>query len=158
MSIRTTNFLLHPYVIITSRVGVLRVTYKRDFGLDLLTPYTFTSRDYRQLQRYRYSTYFTVHRLIRTEDSQSSLAVSWQRIYQSHCNFKSHDVFFSQFNSFLAIILQLPTPFNSKLISRQAGVSNSTRLLRFYSTTNVLWDRKTDRERERERERERNGW
>jgi hypothetical protein len=38
------------------------------FGrLDLLTPYTITTRDYRQLQRYRYSsTYFPVHRYRRT--------------------------------------------------------------------------------------------
>jgi hypothetical protein len=38
----------------------------------------------------------------------------------------THEVFFAPPNSFLAIILQLPTQFNSsaaKLISRQAGVS-----------------------------------
>jgi hypothetical protein len=37
-------------------------------------------------------------------DSQSSLVVSWQRIY----NRITHKVLFSQSNSFLAIVLQLP--------------------------------------------------
>jgi hypothetical protein len=58
--------------------------------------------------------------------SQSSLVVSWQRIYNSLSLQITHVVFFSQLNSFLAIILQLPTQFNSsapKLIYWQAGVS-----------------------------------
>jgi hypothetical protein len=38
-------------------------------------------------------------------NSQSSLVVSWQRIIQI-----THEVFFSQLNSFIALILQLPIP------------------------------------------------
>jgi hypothetical protein len=44
----------------------------------------------------------------------------------------AHDVFISQFNSLLAIILQLPTQFNSSAprhISRQAGVSKLVSIL-----------------------------
>jgi hypothetical protein len=46
----------------------------------------------------------------------------------------THEDVFSQPNSFLAIILQLPTQLNSKLISLQAGVSNST----LHFSTSVL--------------------
>jgi hypothetical protein len=87
--------------------------------LDLLTPYTFTTRDYRQLQRYLYSTHFTVHHYTRTR-ILSSLVVSWQRIY--------HNLV-----PLLPLFLQLPTQFNSKLISGQAGISNLT--LCFFITT-----------------------
>jgi hypothetical protein len=38
----------------------------------------------------------------------------------------THGVLFSQPNYFLAIILQMPTQFNSKHTSWQAGVSNTT--------------------------------
>jgi hypothetical protein len=53
-------------------------------------------------------------------------------LLQSHCNFKTHEVFFAQPNSFLAIILQLLTQFNSstpKLLSWQAGVSKLDSLI-----------------------------
>jgi hypothetical protein len=59
-------------------------------------------------------------------DSQSSLVVSWQRIYNRLSLQITHEVFFAPPNSSLAIILQLPTQFNSsdpKLIYRQASVS-----------------------------------
>jgi hypothetical protein len=51
--------------------------------------------------------------------SQSSLVVSWKRIYNSLSLRIRHEVFFSQLNSFLAIILQLSiqkTLFNSILL------------------------------------------
>jgi hypothetical protein len=54
---------------ILSRVGVLCVTYKMGSGLDDLiycTLYIHATRKYRQLQRYRYSTHFPVHRYTRT--------------------------------------------------------------------------------------------
>jgi hypothetical protein len=50
----------------------------------------------------------------------------------------THEVFFSQPNSFLAIILQLPAEFNSsvlKLLSRQAGVSKLGSVELFFITT-----------------------
>jgi hypothetical protein len=43
-------------------------------------------------------------------DSQSSLVISWQRIYKNLSLQITHEVLFSQPNSFLAIILQLPIP------------------------------------------------
>jgi hypothetical protein len=43
--------------------------------------------------------------------SQSSLVISWQQIYEATLSFQiTREVFFLQPNSFLAIILQLPTP------------------------------------------------
>jgi hypothetical protein len=57
--------------------------------------------------------------------SQSSLVVSWQRIYNSL-------TVTSQSMSFLAITLQLPTQFNSsapRLISWQAGISKLDSIL-----------------------------
>jgi hypothetical protein len=33
------------------------------------------------------------------KSSQSSLVVSWQRIYKSHCNYNTHEIFFPQANS-----------------------------------------------------------
>jgi hypothetical protein len=58
--------------------------------LDLLTPYTHTS-GLQAIQRYRYSTHFTVHRCTHTlgfSGFPSRIpATDWQ---QSHCHFKSH--------------------------------------------------------------------
>jgi hypothetical protein len=101
------------------------VTYNTGFRLDLLTPYT----QYSGLQA------ITVISLIYTLyssslhthwGSQSSLVVSWQRIYNRLSLQITHEPFFAQHNSFLAIILQLPTQFSSsalKPISWEAGVS-----------------------------------
>jgi hypothetical protein len=76
--------------------------------------------------------HFIVHRYTH-QGSQSSLAVSWQQIYKSHCHFKSHtksslhrlSPFLSIFfNSQLNLISQLSSSYPSRLASR-----NSTRLL-----------------------------
>jgi hypothetical protein len=71
-------------------------------------------------------------------DSQSSLVVSWQRIYNRLTVTSNHIwSFLAQSNSFHAIILQLPTQFSSsapKLIPWQAGVSK----LRLLSSLNGL--------------------
>jgi hypothetical protein len=49
-----------------------------------------------------------------------------ERLMTAHTSDRSAtatgEIFFTQPNSFLVIILQLPTQFNSKLISLQAGV------------------------------------
>jgi hypothetical protein len=78
---KTNRVLTSLYVL--SRVGV---TYKTCFGLDdriYCTLDIHTVQDYRQLQRYSYSPHFPVHRCTRITYSQSSLVVSWQRIYSS---------------------------------------------------------------------------
>jgi hypothetical protein len=104
--------------------------------LDLLTPYTHNS----ELQA------ITALSLIYTLQSsplhthwgsQSSLVVSWQRIYSSLSLQITHEVFFSEPNSLLSIILHLPIPktglnsipllprsYPGRLVSR-----NSTQLL-----------------------------
>jgi hypothetical protein len=55
----------------------------------------------------------------------------------------SHEVFFLRPNSFLAIILQLPAQFNSKLTSWQAGVSkidsSLPSRLQFYTWSRLLY-------------------
>jgi hypothetical protein len=105
------------------------MTYKPGLGL-VNWIYTHNS-ELQAIQRYCWSTHFTVHRYTRTR--VLSLHQSWQRIYNRLSLQVTHEVF-SQRNSFLAIILQLPNQFNSsapKLISKQAGISklDSTRLL-----------------------------
>jgi hypothetical protein len=75
------------------------------------------------------------------KSSQSSLVVSWQRIYNSRTVTAAHydEVLFAQTNSFLAIssqsFCQLPTPetpnFILKLISWRAGVSKLNWFKRF---------------------------
>jgi hypothetical protein len=92
--------------------------------LDLSTPYSHNS-GLQAIQRYHLSIHITVHRYIRTR------VLSLQYSYPGNgfitvFHFKSHTVFFSQPNSFLAIMLQLPTQFNSsapKLTPWQADVS-----------------------------------
>jgi hypothetical protein len=77
--------------------------------LDLLTPYTHHS----ELQAITaLSLIYTLHSspLHTHKDSQSSLVVSWQRIYNSLTVNSNHEVFFAPPNSFLAIILQLTIP------------------------------------------------
>jgi hypothetical protein len=53
-----------------------------DWMIGFIASYIFTTRDYRQLQRYRQFTHFTVHRYTRIR-ILSSLVVSRQRIYNS---------------------------------------------------------------------------
>jgi hypothetical protein len=58
-------------IVIFSRGEGLRVACKTSFRLNVwmigfIAPYTFTTRDYRQIRRYRYSTHCTVHRYTRT--------------------------------------------------------------------------------------------
>jgi hypothetical protein len=56
-----------------------------DWMIGFIARYTFTARDYRQLQRYRWSTYFTVHRYARTR------ILSLHKSYPGNgCDFKSH--------------------------------------------------------------------
>jgi hypothetical protein len=72
------------------------------------------------------------------EGFQFSLVVSWQQIYNSALSLQiTYEVFFSQPNSFLVIILQLPIPktglgsiplLSSSCLGRLAS-RNSTRLL-----------------------------
>jgi hypothetical protein len=86
--------------VVLSSIGV---TYRR--GLDLnyriyLYLYIHTTRDYKQLQHYRYSTFsvFT-SRILATDLSQS------------HCHFKSHvESSCHSLIPFLALVLRLPTP------------------------------------------------
>jgi hypothetical protein len=97
------------------------------------------------IQRYIWFTHCAVHRCTHTR-ILSSLVVSWQRIYQVWLSLHiTHDVFFSQPNSFLAIILQLPTSkirlnsipssYPSRLASRNSTLH--TRLL-FYTRPRLL--------------------
>jgi hypothetical protein len=68
-----------------------------------------TFRDYRQLQCYRYSTYFPVHRCTRTRVLRPPLSYPGNGfIAVSQLLQIARGVFFSQPNSFLANILQLP--------------------------------------------------
>jgi hypothetical protein len=82
--------------------------YRRGFGLDDLIYWHLidTFPYYRQLQRYRWSTHFTVHRYTCT------------RVFSHHYSFPSNgfitvslspEVFFAQYNSFLAISTQSPS-------------------------------------------------
>jgi hypothetical protein len=67
--------------------------YRRDFGLDdwIYWHLINTTPDYRQLQRYYWSTNFRYSSPLHTHDGfQSSLVVSLQRIYKSHCHLKPH--------------------------------------------------------------------
>jgi hypothetical protein len=107
----------------------LCVTYRRvlDGWLDLLTPsYIHKSRNYRQ-----YSTIAIWHTFQFTVTHALAFSVFTSRIMetdlqQPHSNFKSHmKSSLHRLTPFLSC-LQLPTQFNSKLISWQAGVSNST--------------------------------
>jgi hypothetical protein len=118
--------------IVTCGAGCgLLVAYMTGFGLDdwIYWHLIHSARDYRP-----YSAIADSHTLHLTVTHALWFSVFTSRIlatdlWQSHCSFKSHEVFFSQPNSFLVIILQLPAPktrVNSsapKFISRQAGVS-----------------------------------
>jgi hypothetical protein len=116
---------------ILSRLGV---TYKTGFGSDdwiYCTLYIHTVRDYRQLQRYRHYTHFPVHRCTRTR-ILSSLVVSGQRIFQSHCNFRSHmKSSVHRLFPFLPFILNhlgLPSPELDPVLFRQLLYTPSTLL------------------------------
>jgi hypothetical protein len=103
--------------------------------LDSLTPYT---HNYRQ-----HSAIVDIHTLQFTVTHALGFSVFTSRILatdlkQSHCHFKTHEVFISQSNSFLAIILQLPIPLHRSsypgtLGSRKATNSFQTEL--FFITT-----------------------
>jgi hypothetical protein len=98
------------------------------------TLYIHTTRDYRQ-----YSAIAILHTLQVTVTHSLGFSVLTSRILatdltQSHCHFTSHMVSFVPLSSLLAIILQLPTQFISKLIFPQAGISNSTHHFLNYST------------------------
>jgi hypothetical protein len=125
------------YPLMGRQVG-LYMTCKMGFGLgelDLLTPYSHNS-GLQAIQRYRWSTHFTVHRHRRTRE-KSSLVVSWQRIYNILTITSNHTwslLFTAQFLSchYSAIAnSEDSTQFNSsapKLISWQAGISEFDQL------------------------------
>jgi hypothetical protein len=102
--------------------------------LDLLTPYTLhTTRYYRQ-----YGPLADLHTLQFTVTHALGFSVFTSRILATDFITVSlslqitHEVIFSQPNSFLAIILQLPTQFSSSapsFITRQAGVSKLDSIL-----------------------------
>jgi hypothetical protein len=109
--------------------------------IQFIALYTFTILQ--AIQRYRWSTHFSVQSCTRTS-VLSSLVVSWQRIYKSLSLQITHEIFFSHSNSFLAIILQLPIPktrLNSILRSQvhtPAGWRLETRL--FTSLNGLNWN------------------
>jgi hypothetical protein len=90
----------------------LYVTYKTVSGLVdwIYWHLIHTTRNYRQLQPYCWTTHFTVHRYTRTR----VLSLLATKFYPSHCNFKSHMKF--SFHHliyslvFLLIHLGLPSP------------------------------------------------
>jgi hypothetical protein len=118
------------------------VTYKTGFGLDdsiycILYSYIHNS-GLRVIERYRWSTQFTVH--CYTHTRVLSLRLSYPGngfITVSLSLHIAHEVCFSQLNSLLVIILQMPTQFSWKLISWQAGVSNSTTVLYCFMLLNT---------------------
>jgi hypothetical protein len=62
-----------------------KLIYRRDFGLDDWI-YWYPNRNYRQLQRHRWSRHSTIHRYIHNTVLSllhSPLVVSWQRIHNS---------------------------------------------------------------------------
>jgi hypothetical protein len=75
--------------------------------LDLLTPYTFATWDYRRLQHYHWSTQFTGFWVFTSCIPVTDLS-------QSHCNFKLHMKFswhsLIPFLPFLLNCLRLPSP------------------------------------------------
>jgi hypothetical protein len=86
------------------------VTYKMGFGFDdwIYWHLILTTRDYRKLQRYLWSTvqYYTHTRVLSLHWSYPgngfiTVSLSLQI---------THEVFFSHSNSFLTIILQMPIP------------------------------------------------
>jgi hypothetical protein len=94
------------------------------------------------IQRYRYSAHFPVHRFTRTKILSLHQSYPGNGYITVSLSFQTtHEDFFSQPNSFLTIILQLPIPktrtqFNSsapKLISRQAAVPKLDSSLLDYS-------------------------
>jgi hypothetical protein len=128
--------------IILSRVGV---TYKTGFGLDVwiyCTLYIHTIRDYRQyyaiaiLHTLRFT---TAHALGFSDFTSRTLATD---LSVSLTLQFTREVFFSQPNSFLAIILQLPIPktqlnsnplfpssYPGRLASRNSTLHYSTTVL-----------------------------
>jgi hypothetical protein len=91
--------------------------YRQRYGLDdlIYSHLTHTTRNYRQLQPYRYfhNLQFTVTHTSVLSLLHSPLVISWQWIHDISLSLQlTHEVSFAQTNSFLAIILnnlQLPT-------------------------------------------------
>jgi hypothetical protein len=55
---------------------------------------------------------YSLHKSLgHAKSSQSSLVVSWQRIYESHCNYSTHDVFFSHVKFLIIAVWQLRSCF-----------------------------------------------
>jgi hypothetical protein len=100
---------LHSNLIILSCVGVLHVTYKTGFGLDDWICYTLHIHNSGLQAITALSLFYTPYNstLHTHKSSQSSLVVSWQRIYKSHSHFKSH---IKSSLPFLLNHLGLPSP------------------------------------------------
>jgi hypothetical protein len=108
---------MRTYSCVHKAAAMYIVTYRGDLKegfwigwLDLLHLIHSHTSGLQAIHSYHYFTHFTVHRCTRTR-ILSSLAVSWQRIYQSRCNFKSHmKSSLHRLFPFLALIPLLPIP------------------------------------------------
>jgi hypothetical protein len=107
------------------------VTYKTGFGLNGWIYWILeihTTRDYRQLQRYRYSIQFPVHRYTRTRILSLHYSYPGNGFIADSLSLQiAHDVFFAPLNSLCfsysaTLNSEVSTPFNCQVISWQAGV------------------------------------
>jgi hypothetical protein len=112
------HLLLRP-ILILSRFRVLLRDLQDGFWivwLDLLTPYTQYS-ELQAIQRYRWSTHFTVHPCARTRVLSLHQSYPGNGFITVSLSLQiTYGVLFSKPNSFLAIILQLTIP-NTRLNS-----------------------------------------
>jgi hypothetical protein len=101
--------LLHKQQLILLRAGVT-IDYS---GLNdwIYWHLIHTTRNCRQLQRYRYSTHFTVHSFTRTRVLSLHYSYPGNGFISVSLSLKiTYEDFFSQTNSYNAIILQLSIP------------------------------------------------
>jgi hypothetical protein len=124
------------FLVLSRFRGGLCVTYKTGIGLDdwIYWHLIHTTRDYRHLQLYRWCTHFTVHRYALGFSVFTSRILAMSRQI-------THEVFFSQPDSFLAISSQSHSTaiFRTRPISWQHPTqmnSSSTELSQLLITTN----------------------